>query len=119
MTVGTRADRFWIDARNRLVASGFRCLVDRPEGEIVTVALPAAHQRWRCAGCGNLTRFDVTRNRRTTEFWHFDLAGERAVEDTDVREEVLESVTCRWCGRGDAIELVERTGIEPQDAPDS
>ena len=85
----------------------------------MTLALPSAHQRWRCAGCGNLTRFDVTRSRRTTEFWHFDLAGEHAVEDTEVREEVVESVTCRWCGRADAIELVDRTGIGSQGSPGS
>jgi hypothetical protein len=85
----------------------------------VTVALPAAHQRWRCAGCGNLTRFDVARSRRTTEFWHFDLAGEHAVEDTEVREELVESVTCRWCGRSDAIELVDRAGADAQDSTGS
>jgi hypothetical protein len=70
--------------------------------------LPDAHQRWRCGGCGNLTRFDVARTRRTTEFWHFDLAGKHRVEQSAVRDEVIESVTCRWCGRADAIELVDR-----------
>ena len=79
----------------------------------MTVALPAPHQRWRCGGCGNLTRFDVARSRRTTEFWHFDLAGEHAVEETEVRDEVVESVTCRWCGRADAIELVDRADADP------
>ena len=73
------------------------------------VALPDARTRWRCGGCGNLTRFDVTRTSRTTEFWHFDLAGEYRVEETEVRGESLETVTCRWCGRSDAIELVSRT----------
>ena len=70
--------------------------------------LPAATERWRCGGCGNLTRFDVVRTRRTTEFWHVDLAGESTVEDSAVREETVESVTCRWCGRADAIETVPR-----------
>jgi hypothetical protein len=65
-------------------------------------------QRWRCAGCGNLTRFDVTSTRRATEFWHFDLAGDHRVEETDLHDETVESVTCRWCGRSDAIELVPR-----------
>ncbi|WP_460716611.1 hypothetical protein [Nocardioides dilutus] len=64
--------------------------------------------RWRCGGCGNLTRFDVRRTRRTAEFWHFDLAGEHEVEETEVLEDTLESVTCRWCGRSDAIEAVAR-----------
>ena len=50
----------------------------------MVVSLPDESTRWRCAGCGNLTRFDVTRTRRTREFWHFDLAGERRVEDTEV-----------------------------------
>ncbi len=71
-------------------------------------ALPDETHRWRCAGCGNLTRFDVTRTRRTTEYWHFDLAGAHLVEDVEVRAETLEAVSCRWCGRADAIEIVSR-----------
>jgi hypothetical protein len=70
--------------------------------------LPGPGQRWRCGGCGNLTRFDVARSRRTVEFWHVDLAGDAVVEDAEVRGEAVESVTCRWCGRSDAIELVSR-----------
>ena len=70
--------------------------------------LPDASTRWRCGGCGNLTRFDVTRTRRTTEFWHFDLAGGHRVEDSRTEQEDVSSVTCRWCGRGDAVELVSR-----------
>ena len=71
--------------------------------------LPDDAHRWRCAGCGNLTRFDVTRSRRTDEYWHFDLAGDHQVEGTAVLAETVESVRCRWCGRDDAIELVLRT----------
>ena len=73
-----------------------------------SLGLPGPDQRWRCGGCGNLTRFDVAWSRRTVEFWHFDLAGDAVVEDTEVRGEAVESVTCRWCGRSDAIELVSR-----------
>jgi hypothetical protein len=83
----------------------------------VTAALPDASQRWRCAGCGNLTRFDVTRSRRTTEFWHFDLAGGHVVEEEQVKGEELESVTCRWCGRSDAIEAVDRNEAALADDP--
>jgi hypothetical protein len=83
----------------------------------VPVALPEPHQRWRCGGCGNLTRFDVTRTRRTTEFWHFDLAGEHRVEETELREETVEQVTCRWCGRTDAIELVDRNDADVESSP--
>ena len=74
----------------------------------MALTIPGDGQRWRCAGCGNLTRFDVTRTRRTTEFWHFDLAGEHQVEETELRAESVEQVTCRWCGRSDAIEVVDR-----------
>ncbi|MCW2857203.1 MAG: hypothetical protein JWR52_2818 [Marmoricola sp.] len=81
------------------------------------VALPGPHQRWRCGGCGNLTRFDVTRSRRTKEFWHFDLAGEHRVEETELRDEVVDSVTCRWCGRSDAIELVDRNDVRAGTSP--
>ena len=81
----------------------------------MSIEIPDANQRWRCAGCGNLTRFDVTRTRRTTEFWHFDLAGDHRVEETDVRDEAVETVSCRWCGRDDAIELVSRTDVVADD----
>jgi hypothetical protein len=119
LTVGTRSDTFAFDARNRLVASAAGSAVGRARGEIVTVALPGDHQRWRCSGCGNLTRFDVARSRRTTEFWHLDLAGDHQVEDTAVRDEVIEAVTCRWCGRADAIEVVDRAGVDVAGSPGS
>jgi hypothetical protein len=82
----------------------------------MATTIPDDGQRWRCGGCGNLTRFDVTRTRRTTEFWHFDLAGDHQVEETRLRSESVEQVTCRWCGRSDAIELVARfeaAGVDP------
>ncbi len=82
----------------------------------VSIVIPDAGQRWRCGGCGNLTRFDVTRTRRTTEFWHFDLAGDHRVEETAVEDESVEAVTCRWCGRADAIEVVSRADGDA-DAP--
>lgn len=69
---------------------------------------PDSDSRWRCAQCGNLTRFDVVRRARTKEFWHLDLAGEPVVEATEVLGDELESVTCRWCGSGAAIEVVPR-----------
>jgi hypothetical protein len=85
----------------------------------VTTDVPDSSHRWRCGGCGNLTRFDVTRTRRTTEFWHFDLAGEHAVESTEVKDESVEAVSCRWCGRSDAIEIVDRNEASLADDPTS
>jgi hypothetical protein len=83
----------------------------------VTTRLPDDQQRWRCGGCGNLTRFDVTRTRRTTEYWHFDLAGDHKVEETELKSESVETVTCRWCGRADAIEVIDRNEASIADDP--
>ncbi len=79
--------------------------------------IPDQTHRWRCGGCGNLTRFDVTRTRRTAEFWHFDMAGENQVEQTDLLGETVEQVTCRWCGRDDAIELIDRASADTASDP--
>ena len=77
-------------------------------GAIVQAMTLETGQRWRCAGCGNLTRFDITRTRRTSEFWHFDLAGDHEIEQVDVLQEEVDRVACRWCGRDDAVEVIER-----------
>lgn len=70
--------------------------------------VPGPGTRWRCASCGNLTRFDVVRSARTREFVHVDLAGEPVVEEREVLAETLESVRCRWCAGIDTVELVDR-----------
>jgi hypothetical protein len=62
--------------------------------------------RFRCASCGNLTRFDVVQQRRTRAFYHFTPGGELAVEDEEVLGEELESVTCRWCGPSGRVEVL-------------
>ena len=63
--------------------------------------------RYRCSGCGNLTRFDVVATRRTRAFHHFSVGGDLTVEDEEVLDERIDSVECRWCGAsGDAIETV-------------
>jgi hypothetical protein len=101
--------------RHRLAGTVGAARSDNVEGGHVGAALPDRPTlpdratRWRCGGCGNLTRFDVARTRRTTEFWHVDLAGEVNIEETRTDHEDVESVTCRWCGRSDVIEIVPRT----------
>ena len=62
--------------------------------------------RYRCTACGNLTRFDVVTTRRTSAFHHFTVGGELEVEDEQVLSEVVESVSCRWCGSGKAVEVL-------------
>ena len=59
--------------------------------------------RFRCTACGNVTRFDVVSTSRVRAYHHFDLGGERRVEDEEVLALDVESVTCRWCHRDDAI----------------
>lgn len=74
------------------------------------ICIPDDGHRWRCAHCGNLTRFDVVRRTRTREFWHLDLSGEPVVEESEATEDVVEEVSCRWCGKHDAIEVIARPG---------
>ena len=64
---------------------------------------PVGH--FRCSACGNLTRFDVTVSRRVKEFRHFSVGGDLTIESTEVLDEPVERVECRWCGAtGDTIE---------------
>ena len=63
--------------------------------------------RYRCTACGNLTRFDVVTSRRTRAFHHYTVGGERSIEDEQVLAESVEEVTCRWCGTGTAVEVVD------------
>ncbi|MGW2600978.1 hypothetical protein [Streptomyces klenkii] len=74
------------------------------------VPQPTAGTRWRCALCGNLTRFDVTRTTKAVDFVHLDLSGELSVEEREVVSETIESVRCRWCNAVDQVELVDRPG---------
>ena len=73
--------------------------------------------RFRCAACGNLTRFDVTSTRRTKAFHHYSVGGELIIEDEDVLAEDIESVVCRWCGPAATVETIPAG--EAADASDS
>lgn len=77
----------------------------------MAVPSPTATTRWRCAQCGNLTRFDVVRSSRVREYVHVDLGGESRVEETEILAEDVEHVQCRWCG-SEAIHLVPRPGSD-------
>lgn len=67
-------------------------------------------QRYRCGACGNLTRFDVESVERVRRYWHLDLSGVGVAEEEERLEVTLQSVTCRWCGSADAIEVVQAPG---------
>ena len=80
----------------------------------LSLGLEPTH-RFRCSGCGNLTRFDVVATERTRRFHHLELGGEGRVEEEEVLTRTIESVSCRWCSRDDAIvvEPVAREDVEP------
>lgn len=67
---------------------------------------PAATS-YRCAACGNKTRFDVHDTVRRRRFEHADLAGRVTVEEEEILERTIELIVCRWCDRSDAIEEVQ------------
>lgn len=76
------------------------------------VSLPAMSvevgvERYLCTACGNRTRFDVVESLRRLRFQHYTLGGEMSVEEETVLERSVESVTCRWCDRSDAVEVVQ------------
>jgi hypothetical protein len=83
----------------------------------VAIEAPTQHTRWRCTQCGNLTRFDVVRVSRTREFWHQELSGVAVVEETQQLAGEIESVSCRWCAGGGAVELVDRPAGEAAGDP--
>lgn len=66
--------------------------------------------RYRCSGCGNLTRFDVVATRRTRGYYHFTVGGELTVEDEELIDEQIERVSCRWCGAVD--EQIEELPVD-------
>lgn len=74
-------------------------------------------ERFRCTSCGNLTRFDVTSNRRTRAFHHYTVGGALEVEDVEVLSEEVESVECRWCGPSGIVVEVDPAGPEELDDP--
>jgi hypothetical protein len=75
---------------------------------------PVGMPRYRCDGCGNLTRFDVTVSQRTKAFHHFTVGGDLVVEDEVVLSRQVEEVVCRWCGHGrSVVELTDEEQAEP------
>ena len=62
--------------------------------------------RYRCSACGNLTRFDVTTSQRVRSFHHYTVGGELSIEDSQVLDERVEEVLCRWCGNGGSVEVL-------------
>lgn len=81
------------------------------EGARADLTVPLAEgRRYRCDGCGNVTRFDVITSARTRRYLHFDLGGAAAVDEEEVLTAHVESVTCRWCARTDTVRIEHTPG---------
>ena len=59
---------------------------------------------FRCRHCGNRTRFDVVEQLTRRRYYHYTLGGDAAVDEEEMLEHTVTSVTCRWCDRSDGIE---------------
>jgi hypothetical protein len=70
--------------------------------------------RYRCDGCGNLTRFDVTTSQTTKAFHHYTVGGELQLEEETVLSHHVDAVVCRWCGHGNSV--VEISASDASDA---
>lgn len=71
-----------------------------------------ADPRYRCDGCGNLTRFDVTTSTTTKAFHHYTVGGELQLEEVEVLSRNVDAVACRWCGHGRSVVEIA-AGEEP------
>jgi hypothetical protein len=65
--------------------------------------VPMDDPRYRCDGCGNLTRFDVTTSQTTKAFHHYTVGGELEIEEATVLSRHVDEVVCRWCGHGRSV----------------
>jgi hypothetical protein len=72
--------------------------------------------KYRCDGCGNVTRFDVTMSQTTKSFHHYTVGGDLMVEEVEVLSRTVDDVVCRWCGHGRSV--VEISETESSDRPE-
>ena len=61
---------------------------------------------YRCAACGNKTRFDVFDTVRRRRFEHADLAGRTTIDEEEILDRTIDRVVCRWCDRSETVEEV-------------
>jgi hypothetical protein len=54
-----------------------------------------------------LTRFTVTETTTTRAFHHYTVGGDLTIEEAEIVAHHLDDVTCRWCGHGKEVVVVE------------
>jgi hypothetical protein len=86
-----------------------------------TTVVTVSDARYRCDGCGNLTRFDVTTTRQTKAFHHYTVGGELQVDEETVLSHHVDEVVCRWCGHGRSVVELSGDQLDPAagHAPDA
>jgi hypothetical protein len=77
-----------------------------------TTVVRVTDTRYRCDGCGNLTRFDVTTSQTTKAFHHYTVGGELDVEEEVVLSRNVDTVVCRWCGHGRSVVEIGESELE-------
>ena len=85
-------------------------MTDESPSAATATSPPASEEglaRYRCAACGNRTRFNVVTSRRTKAFHHYSVGGDLVIEEVEVLDESVDSVSCRWCSNGGSIEVIE------------
>jgi DNA-directed RNA polymerase subunit RPC12/RpoP len=55
---------------------------------------------YRCGSCGNLTRFGVEASGGEHQLWNVLAGNQPKVRAIEVLGEVVDRVTCQWCGHG-------------------
>lgn len=66
---------------------------------------------YRCAHCGNRTRFDVYESLDRRRYLHFTLGGDYEVDEEEVLDRTVRRIVCRWCDRDDAIEVTDEASV--------
>lgn len=80
------------------------------------MAKTAKSKRYRCNSCGNLTRFTVTKSRKTKAYHHYTVGGELNIDEETVLQHTINSVECRWCGPVGVVETLTEDEAEAEDA---
>lgn len=66
--------------------------------------------RYRCATCGNMTRFEVVVTRRVEETQRVAVNGSAGSSTSGVVAESIDEVRCGWCGDHRSIDELGKTG---------
>lgn len=64
-------------------------------------------QWYRCSQCGGKTRFTVVVTKTIRYYHHQTVGGDMTPENEEVLQEVVNEVTCVYCGNGNNVQVME------------